>query len=84
MKEWICEEVPAVTIDGEPISTILHQIQELVRCKDCEHGDILCADYVSCLISDENESGCHVSHNENWFCADGVAKDINVHNKEGR
>ena len=43
----------------------------LVRCKDCKHGDMLCADYVSCIISEENESGCHVSHKPDWFCADG-------------
>ena len=54
---------------------------QVVRCKDCIHGNILYPDYVSCLISDENESGCHLSHNGNWYCADGVAKDKNVFNK---
>ena len=43
----------------------------VVRCKDCKHGNQLFADYVSCEISEENESGCHASHKPDWFCADG-------------
>ena len=39
MKEWICEEVPAVKLNGEVVSTMLHQVQELVRCKDCKYVD---------------------------------------------
>ena len=57
---------------------------EVVRCKDCKHGERLFADYVSCQISEENESGCHVTHRPDFFCADGFAKDINVPDKEGR
>ena len=44
---------------------------ELVRCKDCKHGYQLCDDYISCEISEENESGCHASHKPDWFCAYG-------------
>lgn len=45
--------------------------KEIVRCKDCKHGYQLCDDYISCEISEENESGCHLSHKSDWFCADG-------------
>lgn len=55
---------------------------KVIRCKDCKYGDQLCDDYISCEISEENESGCHLSHKSDWFCADGVAKDINVPDKE--
>ena len=48
---------------------------KVVRCKDCIHGKQLFADYVSCGISEENESGCHVSHKPDWFCADGERKE---------
>ena len=48
---------------------------EVVRCKDCKHGEQLFPDYISCRISDENESGCHASHKPEWFCADGERKD---------
>ena len=44
---------------------------EIVQCKDCKHGSQLFPDYISCQISDENESGCHASHTPDWFCADG-------------
>ena len=50
--------------------------QELIRCKDCKHGELLFADYVSCQISDENESGCHASHKPEWFCADGERREF--------
>ena len=53
---------------------LVEKPQELVRCKDCKHGKQLFEDYVSCQISEENESGCHVSHKPDWFCADGERK----------
>ena len=43
----------------------------VVSCKDCRYGEQLFPDYISCKISDENESGCHASHKPDWFCADG-------------
>lgn len=73
MKEWICEEVPAVTIDGKPISTMLHQIQELVRCKDCKHGqyEVWNNGYFidKTVYCDE-----HGTHRPDWFCGDGERK----------
>ena len=47
---------------------------EIVLCKDCKYGYKLCEDYISCEISEENESGCHLSHRPEWYCADGVRK----------
>ena len=63
MKEWICEEVTAVTIDGERISTMLHQTQELVRCKNCKYlgytnSHWFCK-WLNRCVDDE------------WFCANG-------------
>ena len=50
----------------------------IVRCKDCDNkecwgraGDVVCG-----------IDG--TPHRPDWFCADGVAKDINVPDKEGR
>ena len=43
--------------------------EPVVRCKDCKHKPY-------CLK--------YGWRNDEWFCADGVAKDINVPNKEGR
>jgi hypothetical protein len=55
--------------------------ESIVRCKDCKYAapDMVC--------SHESEWGNEISRNRsnpNWFCADGVAKDINVPDKEGR
>lgn len=55
----------------ERLAIVLEWQPEIVRCKDCKHGKLLFPDYVSCLNSEENESGCHVSHRPDWFCADG-------------
>ena len=51
-------------------------LKPLIRCKECKHGELLFADYVSCQISDENESGCHASHKPEWFCADGERREF--------
>ena len=70
MKEWICEEVPAVTVDGKVVSTLLHQEQELVRCKDCKYGEPW-----GVLIGCGTTKGFGIAHEPDWFCADGVNKD---------
>ena len=51
----------------------------VVRCRDCRHRD-------------PEDKKCDCGHTiqwqlprpDDWFCADGVAKDINVPDKEGR
>ena len=63
MKEWICEEVPAVTLDGKVLSTMLYQEQELVRCKDCRLFDTAFCP-VNVLFEPRPD----------WFCADGELK----------
>ena len=74
MKEWICEEVPAVTIDGKVISTMLHQEQELVRCKDCKYGDLTKnmrnEDMIFCYNGDTGIEDGYL-HEPDWFCAEG-------------
>ena len=72
MKEWICEEVQALTMDGKVISTFMHQIQELVRCKDCKfHIKPMEEDNVGdCLIKQG-----YFQVTDNWFCADAKRRD---------
>jgi len=73
MKEWICEDVPALTIDNKCLATFMHKTQELVRCKDCKHYD-------------ETQRGKKREQNryyvcddfnpdDDWFCADGERKE---------
>ena len=71
MKEYICEEVPAVTLDGKIISTMLRQESELVRCKNCKH-------YIE--KTDDEPSNCMIKAgyfpvSRDWYCADGEAKE---------
>ena len=83
MKEFVMQETEEMTTFGS-VWKRYEPVAELVRCKDCIYGKQLFPDYISCEISEENESGCHASHKPDWFCADGVAKDINVLGNEGR
>ena len=75
MKEWICEEVPAVTVDGKVVSTMLHQLQELVRCKDCKYRG-KSEKCVLSAISEEKDYPLFMLDNRGeWFCADGKPKN---------
>ena len=78
MKEWICEEVLAVTIDGKAIATMLRQEQELVRCRDCKHGEwsknALKEDMIFCYNGDTGIEDGYL-HEPDWFCAEGERKD---------
>lgn len=62
MKEWICDEASALTLNGKTIATMLHKLQELVRCKDCKHW-----------IKGDHGFYCPYHHDAkpDWFCADG-------------
>lgn len=90
MKEWICEEVPALTMDGEVVSTMLHQEQELIRCKDCKHRpkEPNLETYESGLdleFPEGSKCPCRCNEDEwyswypddDWFCADGQRKTDN-------
>ena len=70
MKEWICEEVPAVKLNGEVVSTMLHKTQELVRCNDCKHIGYTNSHWFCKMLS-----RCV---DEDWFCADGELAEQNV------
>ena len=54
--------------------TIGNMPDAVVRCKDCKYNDD-----GECII----KAGWFPVKPD-WFCADGVAKDINVPGKEGR
>ena len=90
MKEWICEEVPAVTIDGNPISTMLHQERELIRCKDCKHRPELklfsdrFGNYTTVEFPEGSKCPCQCEDffyswypKDDWFCADGERGESN-------
>lgn len=74
MKEWICEEVPALTMDGKVVSTMLHQEQELVRCKDCKHWMPPGTGYENAVLGECLGRG-HGLKKSDWFCADGVKQN---------
>ena len=66
MKEWICQEEPLIRVDGATVGVGLRQMAELIRCKDCTHGEPgVCGDGVVC-------DG--IWHDNDWFCADGVRR----------
>ena len=74
MKEWICEEVPAMTLDGKGVSTMLHQEQELVRCKDCKYWSAerindfnKCRRWINVGVKNFATMG-------DWYCADAESK----------
>lgn len=58
-----------------------HWVGELVRCKDCKYGRKPILPFrTECVWCERVQR-----HNSNyWFCADGVAKGINVPGEEGR
>ena len=61
---------------AEKLKEPFKDVVSVVRCKDCRHG-----------IGDENAFICglkQLTAGMDWYCADGVAKDINVPDKEGR
>lgn len=77
MNEWICEEVPAVTIDGKVISTMLRQDQKLVRCKDCEYSlfkeGVVPPGHIVCTKPFTER--WQAVKPDDWFCADGECKE---------
>lgn len=53
----------------------------VVRCKYCKNA-VACYDNEA--ICDHIDSNGNDEHSIDWFCADGVAKDNNVPEKDGR
>ena len=61
---------------SEVLLIVDNQPEGIVRCKDCKWHEMR-GEMLLCKAQDK-------PHTYDWFCADGVAKDINVPNKEGR
>ena len=49
---------------------LLKEQEAVVRCKDCKHGE----DW-GVLIACGKARGFGLTHDKDWFCADGVKKD---------
>lgn len=61
-------------LDTDKTGCVL-DMRPLVLCKDCKKRySVLCI---------QEEAG-NINNQDDWFCADGVAKDTNVPNKKGR
>ena len=57
-----------VRYENEYLQLLPDKMQELIRCKDCKHGEPgACGDGVDC-------DG--VWHDAYWFCADGERKEV--------
>lgn len=58
------------------IDELLKERPEIVRCKDCRHGEIDTEHFVRPVIVCNNPLNgvAHASHRFDWFCADGVKK----------
>ena len=57
----------------EMVENLLKEQPEVVRCKECKHGE-----KVSTLKYYPDVTWCNKhskSHNDDWFCADGVHKE---------
>lgn len=50
---------------------------EIVRCKDCRHGEMDTEHFIRPSIVCKNPANGvgHVSHRPDWFCADGERKE---------
>ena len=57
--------------------------RELVMCKNCVRRGNPRKCIVAKLTDKKNTPYFVIDDRGEWFCADGVAKDIDVHNKEG-
>ena len=66
MKEYIVQPIAQETID----SFDAYNAPELIRCKDCKHGEECVKPYKDywCNLHEFYKYG-------NWFCADGERKD---------
>lgn len=79
MKEWICEEVPALTVDEKVISTMFLPKKELVRCKECKWGDLTRNGFGENMILCYNgNTGIEDGYLQepDWFCAEGERNEL--------
>ena len=75
MKELIYEEVPAMAIDGEIVSTMFQPKQELVRCKDCKQRGNADKCVLAAISKEKNFPLFMLDNRGEWFCADGERKE---------
>lgn len=59
---------------------LMDKPKELVRCANCKYWRRL-------LLNRDGDGACHADNpiklsNQNWFCGDGIAKNINVPDKK--
>jgi hypothetical protein len=73
MAEWICKEMQMTRRDGTAVGVCLARAKELVRCKDCKHGEKPQTFRYYPEITWCNKHS--TSHNDDWFCADGERRD---------
>ena len=66
MKEYIVRAIAQETID----SFDAHNAPELIRCKDCKHGDLYNGGTAYYCEKDIGTMETAV-HEPDWFCADG-------------
>ena len=80
MKEYIIKvDDSKPDIDGS--MPLMDKPKELIRCKDCKYWRKL-------LLNRDGYGACHADNpimasNPNWFCGDGIAKDIIPDRKDG-
>lgn len=76
MKEYIVQAISQETI----ASFDAHNAPELIRCKDCKHGQFEQWDNGECVDKTVYCDGYGI-HKPDWFCADGKRKqeDDNTH-----
>ena len=61
---------------AEQFKEAFKNLTVVVRCKDCKHGRQYEPNAIDCEYRE-------LATEPDWFCADGVAKDINAPGKEG-
>ena len=74
----------ALEDDWKRLKELLKEHETVVRCKDCKHYRINTVYPGTNMIMKYCAKTGIAENSPDWFCADGVAKDTNVPNKEGR
>ena len=73
---YYVEKQPSGICSGElqnDCYDLLKEQPQIVRCKDCKHGEPW-----SVLIGCGTVKGFGITHNPDWFCADGELAEQNV------
>ena len=73
----LAEAIVLIPKSANKGTEIQMDVLPLVLCKDCKFGEPW-----GVLIGCGATKGFGIAHKPDWFCADGVAKDINVPNNK--